>query len=157
MKNTLKQKDKNSKDEVNQLKAKLRKVERESRTTNQSKDKEAENAIHLAETQVRMALEEKFNEMWQPAEVLNRIASFIDSGTGGQFAQWKYWRTLWCVSCSIFASTSKNQLHARSSPIYNKNVHHATQHNVHSRCIPDVLAGCRPIAVRSWNTGAIGP
>lgn len=79
MKNTLKQKDKNSKDEVNQLKAKLRKVERESRTTNQSKDKEAENAIHLAETQVRMALEEKFNEMWQPAEVLNRIASFIDS------------------------------------------------------------------------------
>jgi hypothetical protein len=26
-----------------------------------------------------MALEEKLNEMWQPAEVLNRIASFVDS------------------------------------------------------------------------------
>ena len=26
-----------------------------------------------------MALEEKLNEMWQPAEVLKRIASFVDS------------------------------------------------------------------------------
>ena len=86
MKNTLKQKDKKSKDEINQLKAKLRKVEREARSSNQTKDKETENAIHLAETQVRMALEEKLNEMWQPAEVLNRIASFIDSGTGASYS-----------------------------------------------------------------------
>ena len=33
----------------------------------------------MAEERVRMALEEKLNEMWQPAEVLKRIASFVDS------------------------------------------------------------------------------
>ena len=35
--------------------------------------------VKLAEERVRMALEEKLNEMWQPAEVLSRIASFVDS------------------------------------------------------------------------------
>ena len=40
MRNTLKQKDKKSKDEINNLKSKLRKLERDARSSSQTKDKE---------------------------------------------------------------------------------------------------------------------
>ena len=40
---------------------------------------ESRNFPHLKQEQMRLALEEKMREMWQPEEVLNRIATFVDS------------------------------------------------------------------------------
>ena len=83
MKNSLKYNTKSSNEDIGKLKEKIKKLERQILNTDKNQGKnnqEAINEIKLGEERVRMALEEKLKEMWQPAEVLNRIASFVDSG-----------------------------------------------------------------------------
>jgi len=79
MKKSLKQKNKKSNEEIEKLKNQLKKLERANKNSSKDRDQEEKTKVQLAEERVRMALEEKLNEMWQPAEVLKRIASFVDS------------------------------------------------------------------------------
>ena len=69
---------KESDKELNQLKRANLQLKRSAMASSANKlDRKAEQA--LAEEQVRLALEEKMNELWRPEEVLNRIATFVDS------------------------------------------------------------------------------
>ena len=72
-----KQYKKDSENEINRLKRSNLRLQRIQANKNHKMDTKTEEA--LAEEQLRLALEERMKEMWQPAEVLNRIATFVDS------------------------------------------------------------------------------